>query len=215
MINSSYQDLNVREGASISEIKAAYRRLVKSCHPDAAGNDPQNVEKFIKAQTAYQKLMKKAVAHNQARRQHEASEPLRPKNKPNGDQVADNWRFESSREVGLDVYYRLSLKRPAEGSGCRVLLPWQAREACPRCLGQGRTLAKISVNDLYRPTTCGKCGGSGSLSRESKVEAVITPQMVGRDKIRLRQAGLYDPKAAQRGDLILEVSWVDEFPPSN
>ena len=212
MNKSSYQDLNLKEGASISEIKAAYRRLVKSCHPDAVGHDPGKVAEFIKGQSAYEKLMKKAVAHNLARR---AAEEPRPRAKAPNSPQAENWRFESSREDGLDVFYRLKVKRPAAGRGCKIVLPWRVREACPRCLGQGRTLAKVSAGDLYRPTACGKCGGSGSLARESKLETVITPEMVGREKIRLRKAGLYSPKEAQRGDLTLEISWVDELPHDN
>lgn len=207
---SSYQDLNLTEGASTNEIKAAFRRLAKAHHPDAAGRNPEDVEKFIKAQTAYQRLMKKAVAHNRHRRAAQTAAEKPAAAKPAA-KAAANWRFESSREVGLDVYYRLSILRPGPEGG-RITLPWQAREACPRCLGQGQTLAKISHNSLYRPCTCSKCGGQGSLSRESKLEVSLTPEMIGRDKIRLRRCGLYNAKAAQRGDLILEVTWVCEFP---
>lgn len=213
-MTSSYQDLNLREGASIGEIKAAFRHLAKTFHPDAAGNDPRNVENFIKVQSAYQKLMKKALAHNQARRRAASrnSETFGQRNRPAPKTAAENWRFESSREVGLDIHYRLSLLKPLDGAACRLRLPWQAREACPRCLGEGRTLAKVGQGDLYRPTTCAKCGGSGSLSRDSQLEVNITPEMIGRDKIRLRQAGLYQPRQAQRGDLILEIKWVDQLP---
>jgi len=210
---SSYQELNLSEGASISEIKAAFRQMAKTYHPDGDGRNQADVEKFIKAQTAYQKLMKKAVAHNKARRAaKEAAQAEAPRE--NTDQVAANWRFESSREVGLDVYYRLSILRPAAG-GCQVVLPWQAREACPRCLGQGRTLAKIGQNSLYRPTTCTKCGGEGTVTRESKLDVTITPEMVGQNKIRLRKAGLYNAKTAQRGDLILDITWVENLPRHN
>ncbi|MDR1044677.1 MAG: DnaJ domain-containing protein [Candidatus Adiutrix sp.] len=210
---SSYQDLNLREGASVSEIKAAFRHLAKAYHPDAAGRDQADVEKFIKAQSAYQKLMKKAVAHNRTRRAEEAAR--QPDSAALREAApAANWRFESRREVGLNVHYRLFVLRPETG-GCQVVLPWQAREACPRCLGQGQTLARLGRNNLYRPSTCDKCGGSGTVTRESRLEVKITPEMVGLDKIRLRQAGLYEPKTARRGDLILEIDWVDQLPRRN
>ncbi|UQZ88218.1 hypothetical protein C4J81_02920 [Deltaproteobacteria bacterium Smac51] len=207
MNSSIYNDLNISEGASINEIKAAFRSMAKACHPDSAGTNNANVEKFIKAQTAYQKLMKTAVAHNKARRaaQTEAAQ----------ENVAANWRFTDRREAGLDVYYSLSVLRPAEG-GCKVVLPWQAKEACPRCLGQGQTLAKINSNSsVYRPCTCPKCGGHGTITRESKLEVSITPEMVGQGKIRLRKAGLYNAKTAERGDLILNINWVEDFPRFN
>ena len=197
---SSYQELNLREGASVGEIKAAFRALAKKHHPDAKGRDAADVDKFIKAQTAYQKLMKKAVAHNQARRAKAAGAA------PAG-KVAPNWRFRGRREVGLDVCFSLAVIRPESG-GCKVVMPWQAQEACPRCLGHGQTLSRIGRNSLYRPCVCSKCGGQGVVSRDSQLEVDIKPEMVGQEKIRLRKAGLYNAKSALRGDLILEVTWV-------
>ncbi len=206
MNSSIYSDLNINEGASIHEIKAAFRSMAKAYHPDSVGGDKADVEKFIKAQSAYQKLMKRALAHNAARR---AAKAVNTEEK-----AAGNWRFESRRDVGLDVYYRLSILRPAHG-GTRVILPWEAREACPRCLGQGQTLGRVSGGNIYRPAACTKCNGSGSISRETKLEVSITPEMVGQGKIRLRKAGLYNAKTAERGDLILTVNWVDELPRQN
>ncbi|MDR2947358.1 MAG: DnaJ domain-containing protein, partial [Candidatus Adiutrix sp.] len=186
-------------------IKAAFRHLAKAYHPDAAGRDQTDVEKFINAQSAYQKLMKKAVAHNQARRAQAAAKPARTAS-ASASKVAANWRFQSRREVGLDVYLSLSVIRPANGE-CKVVLPWQVQEACPRCLGQGRTLSHVGTGALYRPCTCAKCGGQGVVSRESRLEVNLT-DMVGREKIRLRKAGLYNAKSALRGDLFLEINWV-------
>jgi|GEM_PF-1339361 DnaJ-class molecular chaperone with C-terminal Zn finger domain len=219
---SSYQDLNLNESASITEIKAAFRSLAKAHHPDAEGRTPEDVEKFIRAQTAYQRLMKKAVTHNRLHRAAETAQASEEKpaaakpaaEAPRQARAAANWRFEGRREIGLDVYYRLFILRPGPEGG-RVTLPWQAREACPRCLGQGQTLAKIGQNSLYRPCACSKCGGQGSLSRDSRLEVSLTPEMIGRDKIRLRRCGLYNSKTAQRGDLILEVTWVDHLPADN
>lgn len=198
-----YNDLGLHQGASISEIKAAYRSLAKKYHPDAEGSSPDDVEKFIKAQTAYQKLMKKAVAFNRARRAESA--PRAGASVPTAGQLVDNWRFHSRLEVGLDVYLKIWVARPESG-GLRMVLPWDSQEACPRCLGQGRTLAQ--VGSLYRPCACSKCEGRGIVSRQTSLMVEIKPELVGRDKIRLRQAGLYHPSSARRGDLILDITWV-------
>lgn len=204
--SSIYSDLNISEGASINEIKAAFRHMAKAYHPDSAGGEKADVEKFIKAQTAYQKLMKTALAHNRARRAAQGGKKE--------EALAANWRFNGRRDAGLDVYYSLSILRPAMG-GTTVILPWQAREACPRCLGQGQTLARVASGSIYRPAACGKCGGRGTVARESKLEVSITPEMVGQSKIRLRKAGLYNAKTAERGDLILNINWVDSLPRQN
>lgn len=194
---TNYQELNLQEGASINEIKAAFRVLAKKHHPDAEGCNAADVEKFIKVQSAYLQLMKRAATD----RRTEAGKSA------GVSKVAPNWRFQGRREVGLDVYFSLSVIRPESG-GCKVVLPWQAQEACPRCLGQGLTLGRIGQNSLYRPCACAKCGGLGVISRESRLEVDLT-EMIGRDKVRLRKAGLYNSKSALRGDLILEISWTE------
>ena len=207
-MNSNYQVLNLPEGASINDIKAAFRKMAKNYHPDAAGVGQADVEKFIKAQTAYQQLMKKAVAYNRAKRAGQTGSGAADHS------PAANWRFKGRRDVGLDVYYSLFMLRPAT-DGLKIILPWQIREACPRCLGQGRTLARIGQNSLYRPCACAKCNGTGHVDRESRLEINITADMVGRSKIRLRKAGLYNAKTAERGDLILDISWTDRLPEHN
>ena len=199
-----YQDLNLKEGASLNEVKAAFRQMAKTCHPDAVGSDRADVEKFIKAQTAYKKLLQTAAARNRARRKNAAPNP-----------AGQPYRWEERREEGLDVIYRLTVLRPAAGEGRRLVLPARAQEACPRCLGQGRTLAKLGDNGLYRPTICSKCEGRGVLDRSINLAVTITAEQVGRGRVRLREAGLYQVSQARRGDLILEVTWVDRLAAAN
>src|SRR3954471_2420653 len=49
-----YRTLGLAQGASIDEIKSAYRRLAKIHHPDAAGE--KNVPRFLAIQAAYEQL---------------------------------------------------------------------------------------------------------------------------------------------------------------
>src|SRR6476646_9562095 len=49
-----YRTLGLARGASIDEIKRAYRRLAKMHHPDAAGE--KNVPRFLAIQAAYEQL---------------------------------------------------------------------------------------------------------------------------------------------------------------
>ncbi len=208
---NNYQALNLQEGASISEIKAAFRNMAKTHHPDAQGQSQEDVEKFIKASSAYQSLLKKAVAHNRHRRANAKKDAAQ---KTESRQEAKNWRFISQREVGLDVYYSLYILRP-QGNETEIIMPWQVQEACPRCLGQGRTLSRLGQNSLYRPQTCDKCSGTGSVSRASQVKIKLTDEQIGQNKIRLRSAGLYKAQTATRGDLILDITWVTELPRQN
>ena len=205
-ISSCYQSLNLKEGASLGEIKSAFRNLAKVYHPDAAGKTSADTDKFIKAQTAYKKLLQKAVAHNQTRQAQQSETQA-----PHKTTALRNYYMENSREIGLDIHYNLQILRPSTG-GLKIVLPWQVREACPRCLGQGKTLTLVGKTSLYRPHTCSKCGGSGNIARLSQLETSIAENMVGQTKIRLKKAGLYNPKEATRGDLFLNITWVDRLP---
>ena len=51
-----YQILGVRKNASQKEIKAAFRRLAKQCHPDANPNDPKAEGRFKEINEAYEVL---------------------------------------------------------------------------------------------------------------------------------------------------------------
>ena len=60
-MNNPYEVLGVSRDASEDEIKKAYRALRRKYHPDANVNNhnkAQSVEKFMKFQEAYQRLLK-------------------------------------------------------------------------------------------------------------------------------------------------------------
>ncbi len=61
-----YQTLDVDPGASFEEIKRAYRRLVRQCHPDVAGAEAS--DRFCQIQAAYEVL-----SDSTARRQYDLS----------------------------------------------------------------------------------------------------------------------------------------------
>lgn len=51
-----YNNLGLNEGASTEDIKKAYRKIAKECHPDINPNNPQAEEKFKNAAEAYETL---------------------------------------------------------------------------------------------------------------------------------------------------------------
>jgi len=62
-VRNPYEVLGVREGASVEEIKRAYRELVRKYHPDQYRNNPLSdlaEEKLKEINEAYDYLMKKA-----------------------------------------------------------------------------------------------------------------------------------------------------------
>ncbi|MCS7031422.1 MAG: DnaJ domain-containing protein [Gloeomargarita sp. SKYG116] len=53
----SYRCLGLAVGASLAEVKTAYRRLARQCHPDLHPNDPRSHAQFIALQQAYRYLL--------------------------------------------------------------------------------------------------------------------------------------------------------------
>jgi DnaJ-class molecular chaperone len=195
----AYRELNLREGAGEMEIKSAFRRLAKNCHPDGQGST--DVERFRRAYKAYQQLIK-ALVGNKSSLESDAppSDPGRP------------FVFDDRRQVGLDVYFDLAMVRPLDDS-FTIVLPTDAVEACPRCLGQGQTLSRLNPeSSVYRPGVCPKCHGTGSIKRRRQISVTVTSEMIARGKFRLRNAGSYLPRQARRGDLIVAFRWVDTLP---
>lgn len=56
MAADHYETLGVGRKASLEEIKKAYRKLVKECHPDQNPDDPAAEERFKDASEAYEVL---------------------------------------------------------------------------------------------------------------------------------------------------------------
>jgi len=56
ILSEYYQALGLATGASRSEIKAAYRKLAKDCHPDVAPG-PENQKRFVEINQAYHMLL--------------------------------------------------------------------------------------------------------------------------------------------------------------
>src|SRR5690606_21067931 len=48
--------LGLARDASADEIKRAFRRIARACHPDLAGGDPEREERFKAARSAYETL---------------------------------------------------------------------------------------------------------------------------------------------------------------
>ncbi len=56
MAKDYYKSLGVSKGASVSEIKRAYRRLARKLHPDVTGDDKRSTDRFKEITEAYEVL---------------------------------------------------------------------------------------------------------------------------------------------------------------
>ncbi|CAF2246915.1 BnaA08g14820D [Brassica napus] len=92
---SLYEILEVPHGASPQDIKSAYRRLARICHPDVAGTDrtssSSSGDEFMKIHAAYCTLSDPEKRSLYDRRMLRRSRPLTVSTSGMGSYVGRNW----------------------------------------------------------------------------------------------------------------------------
>jgi DnaJ-class molecular chaperone len=209
-LDAQYKELNLKKGASLPEIKAAYRRMAKAYHPDANVQGAGDSLKFSRAHDAYQALLKEVMGALR-------DEPISRAGagRPGASARLYPFVFNGQRTVGLDVHYDILLVKPALGEEIRLRIPLVRREACPRCLGQGVTLERQGNGFVYKPHACSRCGGEGSVASKASVDLILDSSKLAVGKARIPRAGAYRPQEGLRGDLIVNLSFVDRLPADN
>lgn len=121
------------------------------------------------------------------------------------------WLIQSTTEDGLNVHYQLWMVYP-RGREFQVTLPWLAQEACPNCQGQGVVYKWNRSNSAYEAVQCEDCLGAGANSYDSEIAITINDGLGGQRTIRKQQAGRLNARLGLRGDLILNITWVEKLP---
>ncbi|MBI2566293.1 MAG: DnaJ domain-containing protein [Candidatus Schekmanbacteria bacterium] len=183
-----YKILGLAPGASITEIKRAYRKLAHRYHPDKNPDDPWAEERFKEATEAYQALIGNGEGAGGGVGRGGRAAP--PANGRSGHSYEDHyessaeWRstFDSDRrkrrkprtdrhvdlEVDLHVLVsqdpvavrvsRLEKCPRCDGGGAE---PGTALSACPTCYGRGTYAIQQGLFSTYK--VCAHCSGAGTL----------------------------------------------------
>ena len=142
-----YDVLGVARGATVADIKTAYRALVKEVHPDSG--TPGDVERFRALKTAYETL-----SHPERRRAYDATPPTTPVSWTGGfeEPLVPFCEIRPRRAAPpAQVDIVMSLEEAVRGGELALEVP-RERE-CPRCSGRGL--------DFFG--WCHPCGGEGFL----------------------------------------------------
>ncbi len=218
-----YDILGVTPGASLDEIKKAYRRLVRKWHPDICGKNMANIKRFLAIKDAYillkEKVKRKGPSKNLnlSKSFFSNKESLKKSNFPEGAfsfvqipiekalkgtkitiEVNEGDNFcPSCQGLGSIPQKNQGLCRKCLGKGYRIL-PWGNKELkiiCKYCSGKG----------YEKLLTCPKCKGKGFISLIRKVKVTIPPGTKDGTILKFPGEGPFDPEKKSRTTLFLEI----------
>jgi molecular chaperone DnaJ len=170
-----YDVLGIGKGASDQEIKAAFRRLAKECHPDRCNGDRNSETRFKEVNEAYEALKDPQRRAAYDRFGHAAFDhgSMGPGGHGFGADFSASMsamfddlfgefmgqrrpRQRSARERGADLRYNMeiTLNEAYEGKTAQICVPTSV--TCEACTGSG---AKSGTS----PTTCRTCNGVGKV----------------------------------------------------
>jgi molecular chaperone DnaJ len=169
-----YEVLEVQKGASVEEIKKAYRRMAVKFHPDKNPGDHEAEEKFKEAAEAYSVLSDEEKRARYDRHGHAGSQFS----------GFDSGQFTDFGDILGDLFgfgdifgggQRKRGNRPSRGADLRYDLRLTFEEAV---FGKEATLT------IPRSITCETCTGSGA---KPGTEPVVCATCAGRGQVRFNQ----------------------------
>jgi molecular chaperone DnaJ len=170
-----YETLGIQRGAPDQEIKAAFRRLAKECHPDSCNGDHTAEQRFKELNEAYEALKDPQRRAAYDRFGHAAFESGMAGPGAHGfgadfsasmsamfDDLFGEFmgqrrpRQRSARERGADLRYNMeiTLAEAYEGKTAQIRVPTSI--SCEVCTGSG---ARAGT----QPVPCRTCGGIGKV----------------------------------------------------
>jgi molecular chaperone DnaJ len=171
-----YETLGLARGASEQDIKSAFRRLAKDCHPDRNPGDKSSEAKFKELNEAYEALRdpQKRAAYDQFG--HAAFDGSHgrggagfgPDFASSMSDIFDDLFGEfmggrrggrgqrTGRERGADLRYNMEISLPEAFAGKTAQIRVPTSVTCETCTGSG---AKTGT----QPSSCPTCGGAGKV----------------------------------------------------
>lgn len=176
-----YEVLGVAKDASDADIKSAFRKKAKTCHPDLHPGDTAKEAEFKELNEAYEVLSDPDKRAKYDQFGHAAFDPsMGGGTGGNPFTGADDFGFgdifssffgggfgsggssvRNGPMAGDDLRYNLTLTFEEAAFGCEKEIVISREEVCETCGGSG---AKAGTN----PVRCSTCGGTGQVRQQSQ-----------------------------------------------
>lgn len=141
-----YEVLGVKKDASQSEIKKAYRKLVKETHPDTNPDNPETEERFKEVSSAYEVLSDTTKKSEYDRFGHGGHQRM-------GHRYQQ--RYQPPQKVGENMELVVKLSLEEVFNGIKKKYKYNRTISCVPCGGHGGTESR----------NCGQCDGNGVVMR--------------------------------------------------
>jgi molecular chaperone DnaJ len=173
-----YELLGVKAGASEQDLKSAFRRIAKECHPDSNPGDKGAEQRFKELNEAYEVLKdpQKRAAYDKFGHAAFDGSMGRGAGGPGGfgpdfsnnmanifDDLFGEFmggrqgqRSRNGQERGADLRYNMEITLPDAYAGKKAQIRVPTSVACETCTGTG---AKVGT----KPKPCNTCGGMGKV----------------------------------------------------
>ncbi len=191
-----YETLGITREAGEREIKSAFRKLAKECHPDRNNGDPDSEQRFKEVNEAYEALKDPQRRAAYDRFGHAAFDGNMGAGHGFGADFsasmsamfddlfgefmggARRGRPRSARERGADLRYNMeiTLEEAYEGKTAQIRVPTSV--VCEACEGSGSRGGAA-------PATCPTCGGMGKVRATQGFFTIerICPNCDGRGEV--------------------------------
>jgi molecular chaperone DnaJ len=166
-----YEVLGLSRGASEQDLKSAFRRLAKDCHPDRNGGDKSSEQRFKELNEAYEVLkdpQKRAAYDHMGHAAFDGNrgQGFGPDFATSMSDIFDDLfgefmggrrsRQRSGRERGADLRYNMEIELQEAYAGKTAQIRVPTSVTCVTCTGTGATAGA-------RPAVCPTCAGQGKV----------------------------------------------------
>eukprot|EP00753_Platysulcus_tardus_P014189 PLAT4186.1.p1 GENE.PLAT4186.1~~PLAT4186.1.p1 ORF type:complete len:402 (+),score=113.79 PLAT4186.1:153-1208(+) len=162
-----YEVLGIGRDAKQREIKKAFRKLSRTCHPDLHPNDPEKAEQFKTLSNAYETLLDEDKRQIYDLEGFEGLE--RHAQGGGGGGGFDPFGFPTGKPKGPTATLRLAVTLEELYNGGERTARIQRHVLCPKCRGTGAKDGKMKK--------CKVCGGRGHRLVNQRVGPGFTIQM--------------------------------------